>query len=382
MKKKYILLLVLSSMLGFSQIPAGYYSSATGTGYTLKTQLSQIIDNNTNSNGTASYGGLWTLYTQSPMRDNYYENNGSLLDIYSENPNGTDAYEYTTDAQQCDGTTPSAEGGCYNREHIIPQSVFSSDYPMYSDAHFVLPSDNRVNGWRNNFPFGRVVTTTAVAATNSTVSNASTTPVFTTNGSRLGQNINSGYSAGYSGVVFEPIDEFKGDVARAILYFATRYETQIPTWNYVMFDGSSNKVFTNPFLEILKVWHIQDPVSPYEIAKNNQIYYNFQGNRNPFIDNPSYVSAIWGASLSTDSFELIADINVYPNPSNDQKITIKTENELDEIQIININGQIIQQISKPNRNQNNYTVENIPHGFYFLKLSAENKSIVKKIVIN
>jgi endonuclease I len=385
MKKKYTLLVLLISLNAFAQIPTNYYNNATGTGYALKTQLAQIISNNTNAlDNAANYGGLWTLYTQFAMRDNYYENNSSLLDLYSENPAGPDAYEYTSTDQQCSGSTPSVEGGCYNREHIIPQSVFTSAYPMYSDAHFVLPSDNRVNAWRNTYPFGMVETIVGVPCSNATSTGTalSTVPCFTTNNSRLGQNLNVGYSAGFNGIVFEPINEFKGDVARAILYFVTRYESQIPDWNYAMFNGTSTQGLTDTFLEIMKQWHILDPVSSYEIAKNNIIHYNFQGNRNPFIDNPSYVSAIWSQTLRQDTFELLSNATVFPNPSSDQKINITSEIVLDEIQLININGQIMQQIKNPTANDKTYSVENISSGFYFLRVISENQSVVKKVIVN
>lgn len=393
--KKIYLLLLLNVGFGFAQevnknivnvtsIPVGYYNTATGTGYTLKTNLHNIINNNTNSSGIDNYGDLWTFYTNPAMRDNYYENNGTLLDIYSEKPTGLDSYEYSGTGQQCGGTTPSVEGNCYNREHIIPQSVFSSNYPMYSDAHFVLPSDNRVNGWRNNYSFGKVVSTTGVPCTNSAASGAGSTPCYSTNNSRLGQNVNSGYSSGYSGIVFEPIDEFKGDVARAILYFVTCYQDRIPSYTFDMFNGTVNQSLTDTFLNIMLTWHQLDPVSAYEIAKNDAVY-SHQNNRNPYIDHPEYACLIWSATcaaLNTDSFELIADINVYPNPSNDQKINIETQNELDEIQLINVNGQIMKQISNPVRNQNKYILENLPKGFYFLKLSADNATETKKIIIN
>jgi endonuclease I len=384
MKKNYILLFLLSSVLGFAQPPAGYYSTATGTGYALKTQLKTIVTTGHNDQG---YGALWTLYSNSALRDNYYENDGSLLDLYSEKPTGADSYNYTSTSQQCGNI--AIEGTCYNREHLIAQSYFDDTAvnPMKNDAHHVLPSDGKVNGWRNNYAFGIVDIS---AGSNPCNSGATNIPCYSTNGSLKGNNKNSGYSAGYSSIVFEPINEFKGDVARAFFYFATRYETQMASFYSnplnnsevkAMFDGTNNKVFSNTFLEILKQWHILDPVSPKEIAVNNAIY-TFQGNRNPFIDNPTYVTTIWGAPLATDSFELISDINIYPNPSNEQRINIETENELDDIQVISINGQIMQQISKPNRNQNKYTLENLPQGFYFLKLSSENRSIVKKIVIN
>lgn len=385
MKKNFTLTAILIySALSFGQIPAGYYNTATGNGYVLKTQLKNIIDNNTNSLSNASYGDLWTLYTNTAFRDNYYENNGSLLDIYSERPSGPDSYEYTSTSQQCSGSTPSSEGGCYNREHTMPQSVFSSAYPMYSDAHFVLPTDNRVNGWRDNYPFGKVVTNTAVAATNSTVSNVNSTPVFTSNQSRLGQNSNIGYAAGYSGVVFEPIDEFKGDIARAMLYFATRYENEIPGWSYLMFNGTSNQVFTNTFLNILIKWHLLDVVSPYEIAKNNTIYL-FQGNRNPYIDHPEYICQIWPTqctTLSSDSFILENSISIYPNPAINSEITITSEIELKSIVLYNINGQIIQEIKNPAHIDNSYKMNNLPSGFYLVQMASENAIATKKIMVN
>jgi len=203
--------------------------------------------------------------------------------MYSENPSGTDYYTFTYSTDQCG--TYSAEGDCYNREHMIPQSIFNEGSPMVADAHFITPTDGKVNGMRSNYPHGMVGTATYTSK----------------NGSKLGSALNSGYSAGYSGTVFEPINEFKGDIARMYFYFATRYENVITTWgtSYAMFDGSSNKVFAEPFLTILLTWNAQDPVSASEIARNNAIYAR-QHNRNPFIDHPEYVNQIWG-STSTDT---------------------------------------------------------------------------------
>ena len=210
MKKIYSLLALLLFSIGFAQIPAGYYDTATGTGYTLKTQLYNIIKGH-NDQG---YAGLYTTYATSDI-DIYFENNGTMLDMYTENPAGPDNCEYTYGVNQDDGSGGTAECQKYNREHIIPQSVFSSATPMYSDAHFVVPSDKYVNAQRGNYPFG-VVNTGASFQTYS-------------NGSKRGQNLNSGYSAGYTGTIFEPIDEFKGDIARMYFYFATRYENEVTT---------------------------------------------------------------------------------------------------------------------------------------------------------
>lgn len=388
MKKNFSLLLFLFTIVGFAQAPANYYNNATGTGYALKTQLSAII---TSGHVGQPYStGLWSLYSTS-LRDAYYENDNSLLDIYSENPNGVDPYNYTSVSQQCGNY--NAEGVCYNKEHLIPQSYFGGAVmPMYSDAHHVVPSDGKVNGWRDNLPFGPV-SGTASSPCNGGATNI---PCNSQNGSKKGNNANMGYAAGFSGIVFEPIDEFKGDVARSFFYFATRYEAQMDDFYtaannssstpevIAMFDGSENKVFSNTFLNILITWHLNDPVSQKEIDFNNAIY-EFQGNRNPFIDNPDYVCQIWTTqctALSSDSFSLENAIAVYPNPSNNNRINIQSETVLDEIQLININGQIIQHIKSPTFSNNTYILDNLSQGFYLLRLSFNDQWITKKIIIN
>ncbi|MFK7832574.1 MAG: endonuclease [Winogradskyella sp.] len=300
MKKIYILLFFISSF-GFAQIPAGYYDYATGSGYELKTQLKKIIDNTDDAEisnaveeqhqdqGYNAMDGFIASYD----RDNYYEaGSNTILDMYSENPTGSDPYTYTPVSDECGNY--SSEGDCYNKEHVIPASVFNDATPMYSDAHELIPSDGRVNGFRSNFPFGVV--------DNSQLVNQSGISNPTQNGSKVGNNLNSGYSAGYTGVVFEPIDEFKGDIARIYFYFATRYEDQVSAWSgFDMFNGSNDQVFTNTFLSILLTWHLNDPVSQKEIDRNNNIFYNHQNNRNPFIDFPEYVSLIWNPNPDTEA---------------------------------------------------------------------------------
>ena len=375
--KKYLYLLLLNSAV-FAQIPAGYYNSATGSGYTLKTQLKTRITTGHNDQG---YGAIWNLYTQTAFRDNYYENNGSLLDMYSEKPSGPDSYEYTTTSQQCGNY--SSEGDCYNREHLVPQSYFDNFQidPMKNDPFHVVPSDGKVNGDRSNFPFGVVATATYTSS----------------NGSKRGNNSVNGFSS-YAGTVFEPIDEFKGDIARAFLYFATRYEDFMDDFYNTanastcqaknMFDGSINKVFSDDFILILIKWHKQDPVSAKEIAQNNYIYYNYQGNRNPYIDHPEYVCSIWttqcatvDALLSNDSFNLLSNVVIYPNPSSGN-ITIESKTTIENIQLISINGQLLKEIKKPLFENNSFTIDNLPQGFYFLKLSSESQSTTRKIIVN
>jgi len=274
MKKIYSLFLLLFFTATIAQIPAGYYSTATGSSYTLKTQLYNIIKGHTDN----GYAGLYNIYQTSDV-DNFYENDGSVLDMYSEKPNGVDPYNYSTTSTQRCGTY-AKEGDCYNREHIIPQSSFGSAAPMVSDAHFITPTDGKVNGQRSNYPHGTVGTATWTSL----------------NGSKLG----SSSVAGYSGTVFEPIDEFKGDVARMYFYFATRYETTISGYAYPMFNGTSTQVFTTSFLNMLLAWNALDPVSPREIARNNAIY-AAQNNRNPYIDNPEFVQRVWNPTADTQA---------------------------------------------------------------------------------
>lgn len=252
-----------------------YYRSAEGlSGYTLKTALYNIIRTHTSQ----GYGALWTFYNSHEL-DRYYENDGTILDIYSENPTGGDPYTYVKSSDQCGSY--SGEGSCYNREHSFPRSWFGgSREPMNSDVHHIFASDGYVNGRRSSFPYGEVGSATYTS----------------NNGSKLG----SGSGIGYTGTVFEPIDEFKGDLARAYFYMATRYQDQIAGWegnsssSNAALNGTSTQVFETWMLNMLKKWHNDDPVSQKETDRNNAAQ-NHQGNRNPFVDHPEFVQSIWGS---------------------------------------------------------------------------------------
>ena len=115
------------------------------------------------------------------------------------------------------------------------------------------------------------------------------------NGSQLGD---SG-SVGYNGVVFEPIDEYKGDIARIFFYMAVRYEAEIADWETLSsngddaLNGDAFSVYEDWFRDQMLAWHAADPVSQVEIDRNNAIY-AIQGNRNPFVDIPTLTNDIWG----------------------------------------------------------------------------------------
>lgn len=252
---------------------AAYYDSATSkTAFELKTALYNIIKDHT----AKSYGDLWTFMSSNSL-DKYYEKDNSILDMYSENPSSSDSYNYTPVTNQCGNY--SGEGSCYNREHSFPKSWFNDNAPMYTDIHHLFATDGYVNGKRGNFPYGEVGAASFIS----------------TNGSKLGS---ARAGLGYAGDVFEPIDEFKGDFARAHFYMATRYQNIISTWHTTtsqseaVLDGSSDKVFEPWVIAMLKTWSTNDPVSQKELDRNDAAF-QYQGNRNPFIDHPEYINEIW-----------------------------------------------------------------------------------------
>ncbi|BBN80119.1 endonuclease I [Pseudoalteromonas sp. A25] len=254
--------------------PSEYYASTTGlTGYALKSQLHSIIS----THQSQGYSAIWQFIDQSE-RDNYFEKDNSVLDRYSEQPNGADSITYVAVTNQCGSY--SSEGDCYNREHSFPKSWFGGKIePMNSDIHHIFATDGFVNSKRSNFPFGEVASATYVSS----------------NGSKLG---NASSTLNYTGTVFEPIDQFKGDFARAYFYMATRYENVISNWQNnttysdAVLNGTSTQVFEPWVVAMLLRWHQADPVDDLERARN-QAAHEFQGNRNPFVDHPEFVQQIW-----------------------------------------------------------------------------------------
>lgn len=240
-----------------AQEPEGYYKDAYNkAGYTLKTALYNVIDGHT----ALSYDALWTAF-----RTTDKTTDGKVLDIYSN-------CDFSFGGDQCGNYKNECD--CYNREHSFPKSWFNDAKPMYSDLFHLYPTDGKVNGMRSNYPFGEV-----------------SSPTYTSiAGCKLGSNSTSGYN----GTVFEPQDQYKGDLARSYFYMVTRYEDKVSNWNTDMLNHTSNQAFSNWAKELLIKWHKQDPVSQKEIDRNNAVY-GFQKNRNPFIDHPELVDKIWGS---------------------------------------------------------------------------------------
>lgn len=248
----------------WAQAPNGtgeYYQPADGkSGAALKTALFNIIK--ITSNDVTSYKGLGEKYKLTDKRSD-----GKLRDWYSNITN----YDWT------DTNGNSSEGAGWNKEHTVPQSWFSEAAPMKSDIIHVVPTDCWVNGMRSSYPFGEVANIKKYSANHYCVQGTCKT-------------------AGYSGEVFEPNDEIKGDLARIYFYMATCYEDKCTSWT----KGSGGSVFNsenqglaNWVVDMMMAWAKLDPVDDVEIARNNAVP-NAQKNRNPFVDYPGLEDYIWG----------------------------------------------------------------------------------------
>lgn len=343
---KYLLVTFFSfiTILVFSQIPNGYYDNAEGKyGQELRVALYNIIKTNVTS---ISYDQLWDAYPRTDKKSN-----GKVWDIYSDIPNGTPPYEFTFITDQCGNY--SGEGDCYNREHTVPASWFNDASPMYSDLFHVLPTDGYVNNRRSNYPYGKV-------------GNASWTSL---NGSKLGSSATSGYS----GTVFEPIDSFKGDIARIYFYMSTRYMDKIANWDGASFQNSDLSSWAkNLFLQ----WHQLDPVSSKERKRNDSVYV-IQHNRNPFVDHPEWVNDIWGPTANINNYDFVA----YLYTTNDA-INVNFVNTFDNltIKLFSIQGQLIYDAAL--NNSNNLIIPiTFNQGVYILTIYNDQNIYTEKIVI-
>lgn len=251
-----------------------YYKPAHGkSGEALKTALYQIVK----QPSIVPYDSLWKAYTFTDM-----SSEGILLDMYS----NTTAYTDPTDKSLHKN---SSEGSGINREHSMPKSWFNptdtKNYtdikPMFSDVVHVIPTDGYINNMRSDLPYGQ--TTAPSKSSNNQFSKVGPCSV-----------------EGYSGTIFEPADEYKGDLARIYFYMATCYEPLVATWTSAMLGGTAYQPFSDWSMPMLMQWAQQDPVSEKEIVRNASIW-KVQGNRNPFVDYPGLEQYVWG-DKTTEAF--------------------------------------------------------------------------------
>ena len=226
----------------------GYYSDMTGNFDTYDeffNTLNDILVSTHTSKG--SYDKAWTILQGSDAYDSDHIECFYTGQIISK------------DAREGHGITDG--GKVWNREHVWAKSHGFNDqsYWAYSDCHHLRASEKIINSSRNNSYFDEVDNPT--------------------NSDQYGNK--------WTGSVFEPRDEVKGDVARILFYMVTRYHDSTLT---LTLDNSGSYA-SEPklgMLDTLVKWHYEDPVSETEI-KRNEVVYSYQGDRNPYIDHPEFV---------------------------------------------------------------------------------------------
>ncbi|PKP22122.1 MAG: endonuclease I [Bacteroidetes bacterium HGW-Bacteroidetes-22] len=344
-----VLFTIITVSLTVAQ-PTGYYNGTEGlTGTALRSALHNIIKNH----NSISYSALWSAFNDTDKKSN-----GTVWDMYSDIPGGTPPYQYTFGSDQCGNY--NSEGDCYNREHTWPKSWFNDNSPMYSDLFHLYPTDGYVNGKRSNYPYGEVGSSSWTSL----------------NGSKLGNNSYPGNSE----EVFEPIDAYKGDLARTYFYMSTRYYGEDAGWqSNGMVDGADLKTWAQ---NMLIEWHQNDPVSQKEIDRNNAVY-SYQNNRNPFIDHPEFADKIWGDPASSVSTRTRLRVDVSPNPcTNTVEITVPKVQATLQITFFTINGQVVLHQEIANESQAIIDVNGINAGLYLIEVAAEDGIYHGKLIKN
>ncbi|MFB6977950.1 endonuclease I family protein [Streptomyces scopuliridis] len=224
-----------------------YYQGAIGkTGPALKSSLHSIIKNQTK----ITYAQVWTALQAT---DQDPANSSNVIELYT--------------GRSISKSNNGGNSGQWNREHVWAKSHgdFGEATGPGTDVHHLRPEDVSVNSIRGNKDFDNGGSPVSGAPGNYTDSDS-----------------------------FEPRDAVKGDVARMILYMAVRYEGD-DSWpdlepNERVNNGSSPAMGK---LSVLKQWNDEDPPDAFEKRRNQVIYDQIQHNRNPFIDHPEWVEAIW-----------------------------------------------------------------------------------------
>lgn len=335
-----------------AQPPAGYYNSATGlTGKALQQALHDIIDNHT----VIPYDNLYTCFLTTDVKP------GNIVwDMYSDKPGSTPAYLYTYGAGQECGNYNS-EADCFNREHSFPKSWFDDASPMYSDLFHLYPTDGYVNNRRSNYPFGETASATWTSS----------------NGSMVG----SSSWPGYTGIVFEPIDEYKGDFARTYFYMAARYYGEDAGWTGSdMTSGAQPKPWA---LGMLLAWHRTDAVSTKETNRNNEVY-KYQNNRNPFIDDPQFAEKIWGTLNAIEETGAgLLSLNLYPNPAGEYLNIEMPGYDCPgaDIFVFDTRGCMVM-VEKLDGGVTQIDVQELASGIYFIRLSCGRETVTAAFIVN
>ena len=352
MRKNYLISILFLSIYTLCNAaePIGYYDIAIGkTEAALKTQLGAIVGPHTER----TYANLWTDFQTTDKRAD-----GKVWDMYS-----TCSFTFVTDQDK--GSGGSAECQFYNREHSFPKSWFNDATPMYTDLFHLYPTDKYVNNQRNNYPYGETESPTSTYS----------------NGSKLGSSTFSGYS----GIVFEPIDEYKGDFARTYFYMVTAYDDKVANWNSEHLNKTKYPAFNTWTIELLLKWNRLDPVSEKETNRNNAVE-AVQKNRNPFIDYPDLAEYIWGTKMgepwshSSGIENLAIKFSISPNPVQNRLNIETNESNLTYI-IYNLSGLAMAE-DVLNVFSNSIDVSQFDNGMYLISLKSATSRSIQKFIIN
>jgi len=324
--------------------PANYYSSLEGLS---DTNLHQALQN--------------IIAEEFVVREHTYTDIIEILKQADQNPENSNEVwlVYTEQGRaKLDYQTTSNNFGKWNREHTFPRSRggFNS-----------IEQDDNADGinvyWETNADSLRHANSDAHAL------RAADGPE---NSSRGNQHYGQ-----YNGPTGN-LGSFKGDVARSVLYLAVRYN------GLEIVDGFPSVTGQLGDLSTLLNWHRNDPPDDFEMNRNNVIY-NWQINRNPFIDLPNLVEYIWGNNIGenwintakiTDNY--LSNVLIYPNPTRDT-INFKGIDKPTTIELFSLDGKLLQ---KQILYSNLFIKNNLEKGLYFIKLSVKDKSIIKKLIID
>ncbi|MFK7784617.1 MAG: endonuclease [Crocinitomicaceae bacterium] len=334
--------LVLISLTSYSQIPSGYYDSALGfTGDALKEKLHLIIDNHTEFPYTSSGTDVWDILKETD-KDTSNPNNVILLySGWSVNA----AQEYNN-------------GSGWNREHVWPRSRgdFSTGAGVGTDVHAIRPCDISVNAARGNRWFGEC------------------------SDEYIDASGPTGSYVGSSSWVWKPNDNVKGDVARMIFYMATRYEgtngeLDLELIDYYPADDMTNLPVHAMFADLYQ-WHLEDPVDDWERSRNDIIYYQYQNNRNPYIDHPEYVFEVWN-DFATASLEEQSGTNskltIYPNPAKDYLTVTWKDQDGYTITVLDMVGRVMNTNTSLTGESQILNVGELERGNYLIQVSKDGR---------
>ncbi|MCF6295994.1 MAG: endonuclease [Flavobacteriaceae bacterium] len=327
--------------------PNGYYNSLDGLADVVLRQALQDIIANPATVRAQTYADVIDILKEA---DQNPANSNQVWLVYTEQGRA-----------KLDFQTTSVSTGKWNREHTFPRSRGGFDSIDLDDI-----ADGKDIFWTTEADSLRHGNSDAHAI------RAADGPE---NSSRSNQNYGSPEYDGPTG----NLGSFKGDVARSVLYMAVRYNglavvNGFPTTNPIGQLGD---------LATLLDWHRNDPPDDFEMNRNN-IVYTWQFNRNPFIDQPDLVEYIWGNNvgdnwsqpLSVSEFDEL-NIQIFPNPSTN-RIFIKGIKEQSTIEVFSAEGR---QLSTSILRSNSFLDLNVSNGVYFVKISSEGKSTVKKIIV-